>query len=350
MNEWTDVDQNIRNIAEQLFSYKENKKLLELELSEEKLRKEYISKRKHLLWDEIIVRIVLIIVITLFGEMFMMYSYYPFGLFPAMLCLFADAYLFVRIIKKLVFIFVSSDIDFANRFAKKFNLDTIQQQQDDCIGKISLLETQIQKTDEMICKLKEKEKKLKAEKAERKNNFEKTEKLSEEVPSKYTSKFSLKEKTEIYEDYSVLYEDYKKEEEYLNQNIIKLEGELTTLNKQIVDIDESFENIKKNIINALVIFIIMILISKLLSGIVGGIISLVFFTVCLVTLLYGEKHWKKPILMYLLEHDSALIADYAFCHNLYPLKNKRTELIEQIEEEKKELESIRKKRLELDFD
>ncbi|MBR1865674.1 MAG: hypothetical protein IJ801_04130 [Lachnospiraceae bacterium] len=101
---------------------------------------------------------------------------------------------------------------------------------------------------------------------------------------------------------------------------------------------------------SLIIFLVLILFQQALSGVLGTLYGLVCCAICLCYMFYMEKTCKMPILNYLLEHDSPLIAEYAFCNSLVPVKNKRNDIREQMEQCEKELGEIRKQKDALEFD
>ena len=170
-----------------------------------------------------------------------------------------------------------------------------------------------------------------------------------EQPKVSTSGFSLKAEDIYTADLSQLFEYYQKEESYTLQYISELESTLQQTERKIISIEEEFEDTKKKLIFFGVGFLFLILFTAALQGILGAFICVVCFTVTLFGMFYLEKKCKAPILNYLVEHDHHFVKEYAFCNNLEPVGNKRKELLEQLKLAKKELESIRKHKEELEF-
>lgn len=160
----------------------------------------------------------------------------------------------------------------------------------------------------------------------------------------------MKESAYYVEDKNELFEFYLKEENYLNNYLMIVEGELHNCEKEIVEIDEKFRDIKVKILIAFIVFLIMII----AQGIFEGWLATVFAVACFITgvmfILYVECRCKRPILLYLIEHESHLTKEYAFINNYLSVANKRVKLLEEIEECKKELVEVKKQKEALDIE
>lgn len=334
-------------MSEKIFGYKEDKKRLELELSEVLLRYQYISKRKNLVIHEVIVLALVIAVcmtaifLTL-GDIFWMFFDWMVFLF----CL----YLLRREVKLLYLLFTSRNTEAALRFAQKHDLDTFQKQKRETENKITFLKSQIADLEQKIADLSTKRNALLEEKERREEILREKGILYDEMPGQAASKFTLKKESTGSQDIREVYEYYRKEEIYLTQHQIRLEGELGRIDKQIRGIDERFGEVRSKIILSLAVFVVLILFQQILSGALGTLYGLVCCAFCLFYLFYMEKTCKIPILNYLLEHDSPLIAEYAFCNGMVPVKNKRDDVLEQMDQCTKELEAIRTQMDALEFD
>lgn len=142
----------------------------------------------------------------------------------------------------------------------------------------------------------------------------------------------------------MLYKFYINEESYIQNNLVKLEGQLHHIEKEIVEINENFMEIKKKIIISLIVFVILILIQSAFTGVLSIVTSFICLIAGLMYIFYVEKRWKRPILLYLIENDSTLTTEYAFINNIIPVKMKREELIKEMNYCEKELMSVKEKK------
>lgn len=338
---------DIVRISEKIYLYKGDKKKLELELSEENLRYQYIPKRKSLVIHQVfllailMVACIVLILLTL-GDVFSMFLDWFLFLF--------FLYLSWKQAKLLFLLFASRNTESAARFAEKHDLDTFQRQKQSSEKKIAFLGVQIEELDKKIADLLLKKEELLQEREQREKFLRDKGILYDEKPGKKTSGFSLRQNSTGSQDMHALHEYYEREEIYLNQTLLRMDGELRQMDKQIVEIDECFMHVKKQMLFSLAVFVVMVLLQRLLSGLPGTLYGIICFIVCLCYAFYLERTCKRPILEYLLEHDSPLVTDYAFCNNLVPVKTKRKEKLEQIEQYKKELDEIKKQKEEMVFD
>ncbi|MBR1865675.1 MAG: hypothetical protein IJ801_04135 [Lachnospiraceae bacterium] len=205
---------DIVQISEKIYSYKEDKKQLELELSEELLRYQYISKRKNLVIHEALVLAILIAVCVLaisltLGNVFWMFFDWFVFLF--------SLYLLRREVKLLSLLFTSRNTEAALRFAQKHDLNTFQRQKQDTENKITFLKSQIADFEKKIADLFIKRKALLEEKEQREDILREKGILYDEMPGQTASKFTLKKESTGSQDIREIYEYYKKEEIYLTQ-------------------------------------------------------------------------------------------------------------------------------------
>ena len=162
--------------------------------------------------------------------------------------------------------------------------------------------------------------------------------------SEKSSKFVLKKEAVGSWDERARYEYYLKEEQYLNMRMIQLNGKLQYMDKEIIKIEEDFHTARKNIMIYFVILLLLMLIQNFFKGELYEITAIICFTVMLLGSFYLEKICKQPILLYFVEHDSKLTKEYAFCNSMIPIQNKRKDLLEEIENNKKELLELKKRK------
>ena len=324
MSYWSDEcrDADYVNYSEKIYELKTEKKRLELDLSEENLRLRYIPKRKNLLQYAIVIRIVLILLIFLFINWsitthgYWLFANITFGFFAVLLA--------VDVARKTVTLILSHNTDAMLQFAEEHNLDTMPRQLQACENRIALLQLQIDKIDKSIMDMTVKKKERLDEMKEKDASVQESEKITEEKSTQVeTTGFTIKQENYGEQDQLDVYEFFCKEENYLKQSLLRLDAEESKVNREIVQIDENFEKIKKQIFFALIIFFFMIIIQQPLDGVIGTVYGLVCFIACLGFIIYVDRKWKKTILLYFVEHENKLIQDYAFCNGLYPVRKKQ---------------------------
>ncbi|MGN0155391.1 MAG: hypothetical protein ACI4A3_13150 [Lachnospiraceae bacterium] len=352
------------SIAEKIYDCKSKKQDLELTLSSERFHYSYIPKRKNLVEHEVVFRLLFIIPFTLLviGALCFVISYMSnlevlrqdgtagvVMLFAVLLLLvggYLDGKLLLREFRMLALLFISRNPEQAMRFSKKYDINTFQSDEAKSKQRIQMLESEIASLDEQIDKLNIRQNQLLAEKEQREDVLRKKGILYDENPNKpkQEGKFTLKEDSTGTVDARELHEFYLKEEQYVQNYLLQLDGKLQNINKEITEIDENFDCVKKKILISLVIYILVALVQSALSGVLSTITSMICLIGGLCYVFYLESKCKRPILLYLVEHDSSLTTEYAFCKGIVPVKQKREELLEKIEHYQKELVEIRKKK------
>ena len=376
-------------VAEEIYECQGKKQELELSLSSEQFHYGYIAKRKGLVVHEVFFRLLFIVPLTLLliGAVFLMLfsiidsqeddsgmtenivydsiedpfsgsgSGYADGdgwtqvvfLFCTLFVVFggyADIKLLKREVKMLVLLSVSRNNERALRFAKKHEINTFQSDEYQSREKISWLENEIALTDSRISVLQKKQQELLDEQAEMERKLQEEETLRNEGSDSFAVEggFTLKKSGTGTQNADMLYEFYKNEEHYIQNDLLRLEGQLHHTEKEMVEINENFMEIKKKIIISLVVFVFLILIQSAFTGIAEIVTSFICLIAGLVYVFYVEKKWKQPILLYFIENDSDLTKEYAFVNNIIPVKIKREELLNEIDYYKKELIDTKKKR------
>lgn len=361
-------------IAEQLYACKGRKQDLELELDSEQFHQKYIPKRKKLMTEQVFSHLPVIIILTLVvsasiiafviaildgGEgvqgNVMLIGYGMCLIFGG----YADYKFILHEIHMIKLLRISTNKEKAIAYARKHDINTFQSDAAISKEKISLLEQEIAALDEEIASLTAQQQKILDEQKSREDILRKKGVLFDQKPQqtddgdlpekKQTGKFSLKEESVGTQDAFRLHEFYSHEEQYINNYLLKLDGKLQRINKEITDIDDDFENVKKQLFFAVIIYLLIALIQSAFSGILSVVTSVLCIILSVVYILHFEGKCKRSILLYLVEHDSNLTKEYAFCNNMVPVRNKREELLQTIENYQKELAEIKKKKAEIVF-
>lgn len=357
-------------IAEDIYALKSKKQDLELTLSSEKFHYKYIPKRKNLAKHEVLFRLLFIVPITIIVVAticFMIYSVFnsdifvgngPLGivlLFATLTSVFGGyitVRLWMREIRMLALLWMSRNPEKAAAFSKKFNINTFQNDEENSRNRIEMLEAQIAHINQRVSKLEDEQKQLLENKKKEDEFLKEKGVLLDGNPKRIhtNGKISLREESIGMGDAHALHEFYLKEEQYTQNYLLQLEGNLQRINKQIVQIDEDFEQVKKMILFFIVGYVIMILIQGAFSGLFASFTAIICFIVSLSVIFALEKKCAMPVILYLLEHDSSLVQEYAFRNNMVPVHIKREELLEKMQYLQNELEDIKKRRRELVFD
>ena len=328
-------------IAEEIYECRRKIKEAELELSEEQFHYEYISIRKNLVIHEVIFRLIIIISITLLIPVFLNNV---FGLWTGFILIYFDIKLMIREIRMIYLLLISLNIPFMLKFTEKYDLKSFQRDRYQTSERIHWLQGQIELLNQRISDLVKKRREIVEE------NQKKEEELKKELAAQNGSdKFKLKEASIGIEDAGMLYEYYLMEERYINNYLIKLDGQMQRYDKEILEIDEDFVRVKLRIIIFLSIFLVIIILQSAFSGVLFSVTAAICFFGMLAGTFYMEHICKAPILKYLIEHDSKWTKEYAFINSVTPVKNKCRELQEEIDYYKKDLLDIKKKKAEIDF-
>lgn len=356
-------------VAEQIYSCKCEKQDLELQLSSERFHYSYIPKRKQKIEGSVVSQLLFIIPLSLvvLGIVYIIFDYMKnysemsengaagVAFLFSVLLLVPVGYIDLKMIKQelemLALLFISMKPEKSLRFAKKHDINTFQSDEIKSRERIKLLEEKIGFLDRKILELTEKQKTILEEKEQREEVLRRKGVLFDEKPdeTKKTGAFSLKEESVSTQDALQLHEFYTHEEQYINNYLIQLDGRLQKINKEIVTIDDEFEIIKKQFLFFVIIYVLVAVVQSMFTGVVATITSILCIIGSVCYIIYLERKCKRPILLYLVEHDSRLTMEYAFCNGMVPVRNKRKELLETIEDYKKELAEIKKKKSEIIF-
>ena len=149
-------------------------------------------------------------------------------------------------------------------------------------------------------------------------------------------------------DIQELDEYYRKEEAYLGQLLANVDRNIQLYNREITKIDSEFEQSKKLLLLAVIVFVLVAIIQNSLSGVAYTVSAIVCVIVSIISVIILENKCRIPIINYYVEQKSPLFEDYAFTHNMVPVAEKRQEYMECREKYEKELTEVKNKRKALD--
>lgn len=336
-------------LAEQIYQCKHDIEDLELELNEVQFHYTYIGKRKDIVTHEVIFRLLFILICTgiLLGCVVVPIMLNLF-LFTIPFLLIADFMLIKREIKMLLTLSYSSNPERAGKFAQHFHIVTFQSDTIQTKKKIQELQERIKVCNDKLEGLQKKkqeyiEKQQQKEEILRKNGI-----LYDEKPNVQNSKFNLKMDDAWTNDIQELDEYYRKEEAYLGQLLANVDRNIQLYNREITKIDSEFEQSKKLLLLAVIVFVLVAIIQNSLSSVAYTVSAIVCVIVSIISVIILENKCRIPIINYYVEQKSPLFEDYAFTHNMVPVAEKRQEYMECREKYEKELTEVKNKRKALD--
>lgn len=356
-------------LAEQIYECKGKKQELELELSSVKFHERYLPQRREIASSSAASHFAVIAPLTFFVVAAVIYILYfiinadglrddpSYGFILLVSFLFtafggyADIMLLKREIGFFRLLYASKDSAKAERFDKKHNVNSIQNDEDKTKERIRMLTEEINSLDEKIVSLSERQDLLLKEREERENVLREKGILFDEDPNKpkEEGKFTLKEDDMWTVDVRELHEFYEKEQQYILNYQRELDIRVKRLEKEILEINENYEIFKKQLLFSVIIYILVAIIQSAFTGFLAIVTCLLCGIGSIVYILYFESKWKRWILLYLVEQDNELTREYAFCNNMVPVRNKREEIMQLIEENERELLEIKKKKESIAF-
>ncbi len=351
-------------ITEEIYDCKSKKRELELKLSSAKFHQSYLPQRREIAGTSatthmfvifpltmIIVAAVCVIVYYMLnaGELkgnavagFMLL----FSFLAIPFVGYADVMLIRREIGYLALLYASRNSARAKSFCQKHDIITLQRDEEKTKQQIAMLTDQIAAIEQKIAGLIKQQENLLKEKEEREETLRNKGILFDENPNKPVSegKFTLKDDGMGTLNARDLYEFYLKEEQYIINTRLQLEAKIQRIDKEITAIDDDFETVKKHMLFFVAVYILVAIVQSAFSGIWGTITSMICIIASISYIFYFEKKCKRPILLYLVEHDSQLIKEYAFRNGCVPLKHKREEMLLMMKQNEEELEDIKKRK------
>lgn len=354
-------------IAEQIYETKGKLQDLKLSLEDEKFHAKYIPKRKELAYTQSASRILLIILLSLLVIICLIgFIYgacigsglgnYSIFLIAAGGIVIFGGYTDFKLIRQQIAVFPLLHRNFreekALRYSRKKQITTYQSDEIQSKKKIELLEEEMNQLMEKLEDLENKQQEL-LQKKEEKEQFLKEKGIlvePEETGEKGFVKggLSLKQKDDFSDNIQELFELYANEEKYIQGYIDRLSFRLEEINREITRIEDNYEEAKKKIITGIFCFVILIGLQSVLSGILGKVSVFIACLLSVAGMFYLDKTCSKPILLYLVEHESKWTNEYAFIYDLLPVRYKREELLEVIENNKRELKLVQDKKNALD--
>lgn len=350
MSDWTDDYQKpeLMRISEQIYRKKEEKKELEIRLSETKLQYRYISVREENMRHKAVLQFLIIAVLLPFS---LMCFTDIFSMFLGWYLLLFNIWLLVKEVKTVGLLILSCDTEWTLTFAENHDIKTFPRERKRVAENMKKLQLHLDEISQELMELDlQKREYIKAQE-DREATLRKHGVLFDEMPEKKEEgAFSLKESAVSYIDVSQLYEFYIRDERYENEYLTKINGELQYMDKQIVQLNDDFQTAKKKILLFIVLAVFMFIVEGALDGIALAVTNMICLAGSIAGMLYLYGTCKQPIIMYLIEQESNLTKEYAFIHSMAPIKTRRTDLLEEKERCEKEIAEIKKKRAELSFD
>lgn len=233
----------------------------------------------------------------------------------------------------------------ALQYAKKKDVNTIQSDAITSREHMDMLTTQIEALESELSRLQERQNELLSHKISAQQRMREQGVMFDEKPDTLSdSGFRLKPGGMASLEVSELWEIYDKEERYLQSDLEQLNVNLQTINKRIVSIEEDFENSKKMLMFAGIIFVLMILFQAAFTGFGATVSSLLCLLISVAGVLYLDKKCTSNIVAHLIEIDSVFTQEYVFINNIEPAYRKRQVILRQMDEKQRELEEIKMKK------
>lgn len=354
----------LMKLAEEIYELKSKKQDLELTLHGEQFHYKYIPKRKNLVEHEVTFRLFWIIPLTIVVASALLYISYVFfareeidgmsfmvALFAVVFCGYPAIKLWKREIHMLTLLWLSRNPEKAAAFLKKYDINTFQNDEAKSKQRIAMLEEEISGIDTKIQQLEEQQKLLLEERKRNEDFLRNKGILFDEKPGqvKQTGKFSLREESLGAGDIRDLFEYYSKEEKYNRDYLHQLDIKRQLLDKEIRGLLEDLEDVKHKGIIFIAIYVVLILVQSVFSGLASGITAILCIIISVGMLTYAENKCKMPIILYLVEQEHPMIQEYAFCHNMSPIRVKKDEITEKMTEIQKEIDMLKEKKQALDI-
>lgn len=354
-------------IAEQIYETKGKIQDLTLSLEDEKFHAKYIPRRKELAYTQsasgmfyiiLLSFIVIICLISFIVSARMGPDLGNSGIFLIAVggIVIFGGYADYKLIRQQIEIFPLLHYNFreekALRYSGKKQITTYQSDEIQSKKKIALLEEEINQLSEKLENLENTQQEL-LRKKEEKEQFLKDKGIlvePEEAGERGFAKgsLSLKQRDDFSDNVQELFELYDNEEKYIKGYIDRLSFRLEEINREIIKIEDNYEVAKKKIIIGMLCFIILIGLQSVFSDILGKISVLIACMISIAGIFYLDKVCSPPILLYLVEQESKWTNEYAFINDLIPVRYKRDELLEVLENNKRELRQVQDKKAALD--
>lgn len=332
-------------ISEEMYDLKCRKSRLELELSNTQFHYRYITKRKNLLMNRLFIYLACILADT--------YVIFAICNNPSMInlflillpfLLFGDYKMAIKAFKMLLLLSNDLDIGIVKKLIQILEVDTLQYDRTRTEEIIKEIQNEMQVCDNRYQKLLTR----KQEMIQRKRQDELEQSRQDKDSNESKSSLMLKETDLWSNDIQVLDEYYRNQQSYLVRVISRIQTQIDICNKDITTIASEFQQAKKILCFAGIIFVLVVLIQSRFEGLLLKITSILCIIVSILVIMYLEKICKGPILRYMVEQENELISDYAFTHGMLPVSALREQYMDSLREYEKEIEEVKQKRRELD--
>lgn len=218
--------------------------------------------------------------------------------------------------------------------------------------RIAFLTAQLLDKRTLLEQLNQKQKELLSEKKQIETFLEANGILVEGSPSqtkKSPDGFCLKEEDNSSEEQQRLFEMYTSEENLIREYLKRLQVQVDCYNKEMMEIEDNFAVVKQK----LIVFFFMIFLLVIVQSFFFGTSMHIYVICCILFsvlgIIYIDHTCSNAVLLYLIEHDSEITKEYAFCNHMIPVYKKRMDIMFDIEENEKELMDIQQRKNALDI-
>lgn len=369
-------------LAEKIYACKNEKKDLEWQLSSEEFHFKYIPVRKKRVEGQVVSRIKYIVPLSIMlggclaflilssiemkelrssGAAETLEGAQDMGmdgvsLLFVLLFLVFGGYVFFKLflipeIRQLKLLWDSRNTEKAMQKAKLNGLDTFQKDYDDSKRKIDYMKERIEQLTREIEELTQKQEEMLYHKQQAEERLRREGVLFDVKPdeTKNTGKFTLKEEDSSTADAAILYEYYQREEQYYSQYLMVLDARISQVNKELVGIEDEFEQTKKLLMFFGIGYVLLILVQQAFTGVLAAVTSILCIIVSVIVLIQLERRCAPAIIRYLVEEEKEFLSEYAFIHNMVPVKYRRMELLEEKKKCEDTIKDLKKQRENLQF-
>lgn len=369
-------------LAEKIYACKNEKRDLEWQLSTEEFHFKYIPVRKKRVEGQVVARIKYIVplsvmliasLILLIFESIEIKELRSSGMAETMggaqdmgfagivmlfmaLFVFFGGYVFIKLfllpeIQQVRLLWDSRDTEKAMQKAKLKGLNTFQKDYDESKRKIDYMKERIEQLTREIEELTKKQDEMLYHKQQAEERLRREGVLFDVKPdeTKNTGKFTLKEEDSSTADAAILYEYYQREEQYYNQYLMTLDARISQVNKELVGIEDEFEQTKKLLMFFGIGYLLLILVQQAFTGALAAVTSILCIIVSVIVIIQLERRCAPAIIRYLVEEEKEFLSEYAFIHSMVPVKYRRMELLEEKKKCEDTIKDLKKQRENLQF-
>ncbi|MGN0437991.1 MAG: hypothetical protein ACI4F4_05655 [Lachnospiraceae bacterium] len=352
-------------LAEQIYEIKGKIQDKKLSLEDERFHRKYIPQRKEIAYSQAISRWFIILLLSLLvlicliafviGIMLgnRLGNLAIFMIFTGGIVIFGG-YSDYKLIRTQLALQAKLHFSFNEaksiQYAKKKDVVTYQSDELQSDKRISILEEEIKQLSEKLKDLENQQRKFLQEKEDKERILKEKGILFEPEEMKHTdfNGLSLKNRDTYTDDLQELFELYSSEKRYLQETVDRLEFRLKEINLSLTNLNDNYQLAILKIRVAMICLLVFLILEPVFSNFAGNLPGVVICIVSLCGLFYLDNSCSKPILLYLVEQENKWVADYAFMNDLVPIKYQRTEIMEMLEMNQKELMQVQDKLKDLD--